>query len=334
MKLNSIFGSNMVFAANLPIRVYGTGSGEAEITFAGHTEKVVSDSDKWLVEFPSMGYGGPYELVFNNGEETTILSDIYLGEVYLFAGQSNMQFKLKQSSTDVALYETNEKLRLFSTERIEKTDFYTPRDGWVKCEKERAGEWSAIAYLTGNENTKNKNIAIGVITCYQGASVIESWVPKGIYEENGINIPIDQKHFDHTNQVFIQWNKDGTLYDYAISQVVPFSLSAVVWYQGESDTSPEEANVYKQELAIMIDVWRKDFCNSQLPFVIIQIADYDFRKDEAWKTVQKAQDEVQYVLSNVKTVRSCDVCESDDIHPARKDALSKRVVEALESIVR
>lgn len=331
MKLNNIFTSHMVFAAKQPIRIYGTGVGEAVITFAGQTKAVISDAEQWLVEFSPMEYSGPYELVFES-QERVVLNDIYVGEVYLFAGQSNMQFKMKTESTNPSLYESNENLRLFSTDRIEKTDFYTAKDGWVKCRKEMVEEWSAIGYLAGNEIAKSKNIAVGIITCYQGASVIESWTPKGIFEKHGINISLDQKYRDHSDERWSGWNKDGTLYDYAFSQVVPFSFSAVVWYQGESDTSLEEAKVYQQELAILIDTWRNDLKNHSLPFVIVQIADYTNRNDEAWKMVQKAQYEIQHTLSNITTVISADVCESDDIHPPTKYKLAKRIATALKNI--
>lgn len=329
MELNKIFTSNMVFAANLPIRIYGKGRGTAKITFAGQTKTVISNDEKWFVEFSPMDYGGPYELCFNHQNENVILTDIFIGEVYLFAGQSNMQFKMRESSTDKAFYETNEKLRLFSTDRIEKTDYYTVGDGWVKCEKERVGDWSAITYLTGNEIVKSKNIAVGAITCYQGASVIESWVPKGVFKEKGIDISLEDKSVDHTYEMYTQWNQEGALYSYALSQVFPFSISAVIWYQGESDTSLEEAKVYEQELSILIDTWRKDFLNENLPFYIVQIADYDSRKDQAWKLVQTAQYEIQKSVPNTKTIISADVCENDDIHPKTKQKLSKRIASML-----
>ena len=41
MELDKIFSSNMVFAANLPIRIYGEGPGRAEISFADYSETVV-----------------------------------------------------------------------------------------------------------------------------------------------------------------------------------------------------------------------------------------------------------------------------------------------------
>lgn len=322
MKLNNIFTSHMVFAKGLPIRIYGEGSGVVQIRFAGHQKTITSHEQKWQIDFPPMEYGGPYAIEVIFEEKTIFLEDIYVGEVILFAGQSNMQFKMGESNTPADQYESNPKLRLFSTDRIEKTDYFTARDGWVLCEKEQLVHWSALAYLAGNEISRKKDIAVGVIACYQGASVIESWVPKGTFENRKIHIPLDQKHPDHA---FELWNGDGVLYAHALSQVVPFSLSAVVWYQGESDTSEEEGRVYSEELAALIDMWRRDFDRENLPFVVVQIADYQDRADAGWALVQKAQIEIQTKMPGVKTVVSADICESNEIHPPTKTKLAQRI---------
>ena len=131
MRLNKIFRSHMVFARNNPIRVYGDGQGTVSVNFAGNIKTITADKDKWLIEFPSMDYGGPYEMeVVLNGEKI-VLEDIYVGEVYLLAGQSNLQFKLHESTTPKEMYESNNKLRLYTTDRIEKNEYYTSDDGWL-----------------------------------------------------------------------------------------------------------------------------------------------------------------------------------------------------------
>ena len=331
MKLNPIFTSGAVFAANQPIRIYGEGCGEAIVTFANQTKNVTAVDSKWLVEFPAMEYGGPYNLTFVADGKETVLNDIYVGEVYLFAGQSNMQFKLHESKTDPAIYRGNDKLRLFSTDRLEDSDVFNAKDGWVKSTKKNVKDWTAIGYLTSIEVVEKKDIAVGIITAYQGASVIESWVPEGTFESIGINVPIEQRHGDHKYQTYANWNLDGTLYNYALSQVIPYSLTGVVWYQGESDTSDAEAAVYKDELAALIKVWRNDFKNDKLPFVVIQIANFNLRDDDGWHNLQKAQLEIQNELDFVKTVISADVCEDHEIHPQTKDKLAHRVAEALFS---
>ena len=240
-----------------------------------------------------------------------------------------MQFKLSSSLTPEEKYESIDMMRLFSTDRIEKADRFTPNDGWVKCKKEEAGYWSAIGYLVSRELCKEKGIAVGAIVCYQGASVIESWVPEGTYEKMGIELKPEEKHQDHYIKEFSEWNGDGVLYSFGFSQIAPFSLSAVVWYQGESDTTVQEASVYKTELKEMINIWRTDLKNDSLPFVVVQIADFNPRDDEGWHGIQKAQAEIENELEFVKTVISKDVSEKDDIHPPTKDILSLRIAKAL-----
>lgn len=79
----------------------------------------------------------------------------------------------------------------------------------------------------------------------------------------------------------------------------------------------------------MIRIWRESFDNLQLPFVIIQLADYIERTDEAWSLIQDAQLKIQDVVDSVYTVVSSDVCENDNIHPKTKNKLSFRIAEKL-----
>lgn len=329
MKLNNIFSSNMVFAHNKPIRIFGEGEGKMEITFAGQTKSVDSEGGKWLLEFPAMECGGPYILTAISDKEELCFENIYVGEVYLFSGQSNMEFKMRESNTPREEYTASEKLRLFSTDTMLDSDRFKPRDGWQVCKEDNIADWTALGYLTSKQLVDKKGIAIGVISCYQGGSVIESWVPKDSFLKIGIVIPIEDKHWDHIYDEFSAWNCGPVLYERFLTTIMPFSLSGVVWYQGESDTSIAEAAVYKKELAELIRIWRSDFKDSSLPFTVIQIADFDPRDDEGWHNLQTAQHEIQFEVENVKTIVSRDVCESDQIHPPTKTKLATRIAEAL-----
>lgn len=329
MKLDSIFSSNMVFVANKPIRVYGTGRGSGQLRFAGLTKTVVSEDEKWCVEFPSMSYGGPYELVFCWENESICLTDIYIGEVYLFAGQSNVEFKMWESAAPDNLYRADERLRLFSTDKFDGTDRYSAKDGWIPCQKETIRDWSALGYLAGKELADSRDIAVGIIACYQGSSSITSWLPKGTYQRLGIQLAESEKHPGCFYETPLPWHYEESLYASSLAQVVPFSISAVVWYQGEGNTSPQESRFYLQALVEFIKICRHIFADSELPFVVVQLADYAARNDEGWRNVQLAQEQVQRILPYVKTVISSDVCENDDIHPKTKHLLAKRIAQAL-----
>lgn len=332
MVLNQIFGSHMVLAANRPLRFFGSGFGTAELSFAEQQVTVTSTGDSWVAELPPMPYGGPYTLTFKSGETTTVLTDIYLGEVYLLAGQSNLQFKMHASATPPEKIQPNPLLRVYTTDRIEKNEPFTAKDGWLSATAENIPNFSAVGYLAGQEISTQKQVAVGLIACYQGASVIESWLPKGALDSIGIQINAEEKNSSHTIKEYSAWNQDGKLYNYQFLKVAPFSLSAVVWYQGESDTNYAEALVYDRELALLIDIWRKDLKNSRLPFAVVQIANYAAAKDNpAWPLVQEAQERVQHQVPFVKTVISKDVCEDDDIHPKTKAALASRLAATLLS---
>ena len=328
MKLNQLFTSHAVFPANKEIRIFGSGDGIAKITFKGATYTCISKNNEWLITLPGMEYGGPYEMTVDLNGEKTVLTDIYVGVVYIFAGQSNMQFKIHESLYSKEKWSSNNNIRLFSTDRVEDGEYFFAKDGWITAQKSDVGNWPAIPYLTAMELSK-KGVAVGAITCYQGASVIESWVPKGTFEKVGINIPIGERHKDHVDEWFGKWNLDAQLYDFTFKKIAPFSVSGVVWYQGESDTSVEEGKVYDIELCELIKAWRRDLMDDFLPFAVIQIADYDERNDEGWQLVQQAQLRVENMLPKVKTVICRDVCESDNIHPPTKDILSKRVADTL-----
>ncbi len=328
MKLHPIFQSHMVFPANKPIRIYGEGQGTATVKFAGQKKSAVFDNDSWTIHLDPMEYGGPYTLEATLNDETILLNGIYVGEVILFSGQSNMQFRMNESNTPEERYRSNDKLRIYQANADGSVN------GWTICQKDDVGMLSALAYLVSDEITRQKNIAVGAVICCQGASVIESWVPENTFEPLGIAIPLEDNIRDH-DPSYRAWNGEGTLYHTALSRVIPYPLSAVVWYQGESDTSDKEGLVYLEELCTLIDIWRKDFCDESLFFAVIQIADFDtgLMKDwgtEGWKLVQKAQIDVREKRPYVETVISADVCEADDIHPKTKDKLAKRIVETLK----
>ncbi|MBQ9975456.1 MAG: hypothetical protein IJP16_03025 [Clostridia bacterium] len=337
MKFNRIFSSHTVFAANKPIRIYGEGEGSGILEFAGQTRDIVCENGFWYTELPPMNYGGPYTLkLISNGVET-VLDDIFVGVVLLCAGQSNIELRLSETNTPKESYESNEALRIFEVDKITKNPLFTAEDGWVKADKDTVYNWTAIGYLAGMDISRDKGVAVGIINCNQGASIIESWVPEGTFEKIGIDIPADKKGYNHYYEPYQKWNKNGMLYEKQLRQVFPFSLSGVIWYQGESDSAGEETYVYDRELCELIRVWRDAFKDEGLQFYVIQIADFRPKNDpsrdlEAWARVQEAQLRVQGMTNNVVTVKCADVCESDNIHPPTKTLLSRRVADKIKEL--
>ena len=323
---NELFTNNAVFPHSKPINVYGLGDGEITVTFNGHSLKTTTESGKWSVTFPKMECGGPYTLVAECNGKTETRDDIYVGEVILILGQSNLQFKLHESTEANEPHPDNDKLRLFVPDRLEEGEFFKTADGWVKCKAETVKNWSAIGYQIANEINRQKGIAVGIIACYQGASVIQSWMPEEVAKSEELFISEDLLHRDHKN--YIKWNRAGCLYENILSRVMPFSVNRAVYYQGESNGSAAEGEIYDKLLCAFIESVRNGFDDAKLPVTVVQIADYFHPNYPGWKQVQAAQMKAMSLLDNVVTVRSGDICETDSIHPPTKKPLALRIVSS------
>ncbi len=327
--LNEIFSNGAVFPHSKPIKVYGKGEGEITVAFNGQKLKTTAQNGQWQVTFPKMQCGGPYALKAKCGTETETRDDIYVGEVILLCGQSNLQFKLHESTEANEPHPANNLMRLYTIDRHEEGEFFKTADGWVKCDAQTAGNWSAIGYHIAEEINRQKNIAVGIIACYQGASVIQSWLPKDIADREEFFILEDKKHGDHKD--FSKWNDAGFLYEHSLSRIFPYSINRMVYYQGESNTSPAEGAIFDKMLVAFIECAREKVNDPDLPVTVVQIANLDSKlNDEGWLAVQKAQLNVSNLTHNAKTVISADISETNDIHPPTKKPLALRIVESFE----
>ena len=330
MKLNQIFTDSMVFQANKPIRIFGEGKGNLTISFCGVTVSKYCDTEKWLIELPSMDYGGPYEMNISLEDEEIIVKDIYVGEVYLLAGQSNIELSLDFINYPQEELQDCELIRAYMQDRLVLSPNIRSEHGWMVCGKtDKLKFWSAIGYHMALKIAKTKNVAVGLVFCYKGASVIESWLPEKIVLKKEYQIPFEERYLSRSTEKDSPHNKSGALYESTQQKIVPFSFSSVIWYQGESNTGYGDYKIYGSLLKELISCWRKDFMDEKLPFIVIQIADYDARNDDGWKKIQEIQEKSEDKNDNVISVKSADVCESSDIHPLTKELLAHRIAELL-----
>lgn len=328
--LHPLFRDHMVFAAHLPIRVFGFGEASSVLCVELDGRRVTAqphicdfeNSPTWMAILPEMDYGVGHTLTVTFDDRTETVVDVAVGEVILLAGQSNMQFKLHESSTPREQWLGSEQIRVFFPDRMgEESDRYVTKDGWIVCTDDNAGDISALGYHLAVELRERMNCTVGLINCYQGASVIESWLPKEKAES--IKVPIEKCTSNHT----YSWNGDGVLYGFAFTPLCPFSMSCVAWYQGESDTTVDEARVYADELRLMVDVWRKDLENEKLPFLIVQIADLFTSSREVFRLIQEAQAEAVKEIPDAYLVPCKDICETNEVHPKTKWKLAKRLAD-------
>lgn len=121
------------------------------------------------------------------------------------------------------------------------------------------------------------------------------------------------------------------LYNAMIAPLRNYSVRGVLWYQGESNVA--RRNEYTSLLTAMIADWRRTFDQPELPFYIVELADFLSKDDiggrKAWAEMRQAQAKAAAANSNTYLIRNSDLGEWNDIHPLDKKTLGKRAAESV-----
>src|SRR5690606_16055569 len=122
------------------------------------------------------------------------------------------------------------------------------------------------------------------------------------------------------------------LYNALLAPLTAFPVRGVVWYQGESATQRRD---YDEMLCAMMDKWRADWQEEDMPFIIIQLP--EFMKDtdhwpvEAdWAVRRDEQRRAALNRDHTALVVGLGLGEWNDVHPLNKKDLAERVILAAE----
>lgn len=130
-------------------------------------------------------------------------------------------------------------------------------------------------------------------------------------------------------------NLPSTLYNAVLAPLAPYAIAGAVWYQGESNTG--RSQLYHQQLKELMGSWRTLWGDSQLPFVICQLANYmqptDTPQESGWAELREAQRLAADGDSHADLAVLLDLGETVDIHPVRKQEAAQRIANAMENLV-
>ena len=270
LKPSPMYGNGMVLQRGDSIPLHGTANAGdvVGVTFNGVSLMTKTNADgRWRVAFPSVEAGGPYRLEFSlspqpplqkeRGREfsrtkasrkkqshspfgegrggAVFFDSVYVGEVWLCSGQSNMEFQLRRSSTaeeDVALFPQSAASRLLhlcNMAPLYSTDNdnwpaavcdsvnqlkYLKKPVWERATAENIRNFSAIAYHMGRVLADSLQVPVGIICNAVGGSTTESWIDRRTLEWKFPNILTDWYFGDYGQP----WARERALKN--IAQVV------------------------------------------------------------------------------------------------------------------
>jgi sialate O-acetylesterase len=185
LSLPPMFSDHAVLQRDKPVPVWGSAAPNAKVTvtLAGNPFTVKADRNGlWRVSLPSMPAGGPYTLMVASGKQQVSFADIWLGEVWLCSGQSNMEWRLEQAH-NYAEEKPNSNLPMIRQFYVDHEVALQPKTvlekgDWKVCTPETSGGFTAVGYFFAKEIQKELNVAVGLIHSSWGGSQIEGWLSK------------------------------------------------------------------------------------------------------------------------------------------------------------
>ncbi len=185
VRLPQVFQSGMVLQRGTSVPVWGQADAGETVVVKLNKKTVTTVADasgKWRVDLPAMKAGGPYVLeVRGEKPDVILLTDVWLGDVWLCTGQSNMETTLERVSPQYPdeLNDSNAMVRLFHVQY--QTNPHQPSadlrpTSWKKLNRENAWRFSSIGYFLGKQLQREKGVAQGIIESAWGGTPIEAWI--------------------------------------------------------------------------------------------------------------------------------------------------------------
>ncbi|MBK9485270.1 MAG: hypothetical protein IPO01_08635 [Chitinophagaceae bacterium] len=190
VSLPAFFTDNMVLQRNTVIPVWGRAAAneKIELKFHQQTKTVKADiNGRWMARFDTETAGGPFEL-FIKGNNSILLKNILVGDVWLCSGQSNMEWTVGQS--DNAAKEmrgaNNPFIRHIKIQHqirsLPAEDVNTA--GWKICDSISVADFTGLGYFFARNIYDSIKVPVGLINASWGGTNAETWISREGFESS------------------------------------------------------------------------------------------------------------------------------------------------------
>lgn len=231
---------------------------------------------------------------------------------------------------------------------------------WKPAKGDALKNFSAIGYYFSKELHQTQNIPIGIINCSWGGKSASCWLREDYFYTNPklqdfyedflaklatvdsieytkafTEYALNVQHYIHGETDIWPMEPFGPLcsetptrlYDSMFSRLIPLTIKGVIWYQGESDEYHHA--IYEALFTTLIQNWREDLRDPNLPFFFVQLPSYDTKEASPdpyfWGYLRAAQAQVARKVPHTYMAITLDVGEKDDIHPTDKKTVAHRL---------
>ena len=340
VRLPHIIGDDMILQQDSKARLWGwdTPGKTIKVNVSWSKESYSAKTDSkgiWIVgvKTPKASYT-PLSITFNDGDKTTI-NNVLSGEVWVCAGQSNMEMPVKGFGNcpvegyNKAVMNANEYKGIHYV-KIPSVMSTQPLDDaqceWKVIGPQTVGDASATGYFFAQAINKTLNIPVGLVMANKGGTRVESWLDRDYLEKNtteSLDSMAMMKKFPYDYLRPLLWG-NGTF-----SPILKYTVKGIIFYQGCSNVG-DPAGQYTKRLNDLVSQWRRDFKLGDIPFYFVQIAPY-FNSDvngDWGPRLREQQFNASKIIPNSGIVCTDDLVypyESQQIHPSQKQQVGERL---------
>jgi len=337
VRLPAIFSDHAVLKKSSATPVWGWAAPDekVEVSLDQFTATTTADANgKWKLNLDLSKSGpGPFDLVVRGKNELKI-ADVLVGEVWVCAGQSNMEMRLSSTGAKgVMAAAQNPLLRHF---KVEKSFADTPREDvvgkWILATPKEVGGFSAVGYYFGQAVQQAIGAPVGLINLSWGGSIAEAWTSAEV-------LASDVELTERAKFLRIQAQLPGkrpmpnqgpsALFNGMLAPILPYAIGGVIWYQGESNARPGETALYRKTLAAMVGDWRARWHSGEFPFYFCQLPNFKAKSADpgqtgAWTELREAQTKFLQTPITGQAIL-IDVGEEKGLHPRNKKDPGERL---------
>lgn len=339
----AIFNKNMILQRDKPVRFWGkcVPGKQVTVTFNQHNYTTIGDkSGNWVVWLPATNGGFDVRTITVASQNVNkVFDNVLFGDVFLAGGQSNMQREFK--TYDIALLNKAKldadypAIRLHRVPSIysggKSVDTISAEIPWQSCSPEIIKSWSPLAFFFAREIYKSKNIPVGIISCSHGSSSCDAWISPEAFAADS---RLDAMKRPYSSTMGAILTNPSSLYNLMLKKVMPYTLKSFLWYQGESNSN--YAREHNYIFPGLIADWRKQWNDSTLPFLFVQISAYQKPRDPTfttWAYLRETQTNTWKHIPYTGMAVSIDKGDSSNIHPVQKEIVGIRLADQAKVIV-
>lgn len=347
----------MVLARDVPNVMWGFDEPGSKVTvsFSGVSVTAVTppDDNVWTLQIPvQKASTSPVTITVSttSGWPAITLEDVLFGDLFICSGQSNMELSVgatvNQSAYAAESAQFGPTLRILQVEanpnfenttaRQRQTDLSIP---WARVGPSNVRPMSAVCYYFGREAVlRNPQVPIGLLASSWGGTAINVWMDPAVAQNcstpeeplSFVNPDPGTQYLKGQPQAGFP-TKDGCLYYSMITPLLPFRVTGMLWYQGESNAGSPVS--YSRCFPAMIKQWRSDFDQTSgtpavAPFLFVQISSWP-AGDGGTIAVQRFAQQAALALPKVGMAVAADIGDPASpihpIHPIMKQEVARRL---------